>query len=392
MSTDFVVVGGGIGGSVLAGLLARGGKTVLVLERSLTMPDWVRPEVLWPASMETLFSLIARPLWQDAALPLRGIDVRDARGVFPLISERAIDESGVQPWSTQPNLTREKLLGLGNFDVRRGVEVLSVLRENERIVGVRVRDLATNGEADVLAQCTVGDDGTQSAIRKACGIEMATRAFPLEFICFAGRWPAELAASRARIWINPALRSDGMLALLVMPLPNGQCAALVPVLPNVFDASTDTDHAWQRFGATDPMIAQIIGDRRFPAGCMRVRRSWGHAQRYGTDGALLVGDAAHSVSPAGGQGANMAIADALVLADIILSGRPDVLAEYERRRRPANTRGVAPTRAAAAIWQAPGWMVPVWLMAPMMRVVARFPSLAQRFLRSTSVSFKENAH
>jgi len=42
----------------------------------------------------------------------------------------------------------------------------------------------------------------------------------------------------------------------------------------------------------------------------------GHAPRYGAAGAVVMGDAAHPVSPAGGQGANMSIADARALAEL----------------------------------------------------------------------------
>ncbi|MCI0353685.1 MAG: NAD(P)-binding protein, partial [Acidobacteria bacterium] len=49
MDADFVIVGGGIGGTVLAELLGRGGKRVVVLEKSTAPPSWLRPEVLWPA-------------------------------------------------------------------------------------------------------------------------------------------------------------------------------------------------------------------------------------------------------------------------------------------------------------------------------------------------------
>ena len=54
MAFDFLIVGGGIGGAVLANLLGRRGKRVLVLERSRTPAPQNRPEILWPATVEVL--------------------------------------------------------------------------------------------------------------------------------------------------------------------------------------------------------------------------------------------------------------------------------------------------------------------------------------------------
>ena len=45
---DVVVVGGGIAGSCLAGVLARGGLAVLLLERESAFRDRVRGELTWP--------------------------------------------------------------------------------------------------------------------------------------------------------------------------------------------------------------------------------------------------------------------------------------------------------------------------------------------------------
>ena len=204
MDADFVVVGGGIGGTVLAELLGRGGKRVLLLERSATPPNWVRPEILWPAAAEVLFSLIPRvSLEREALLPLQGIEVHVGQRAVASVSPEFFDEIHVQRWSADPNRTRERLLGLGAFELRRGVEVIAALKEKDRIVGVRTRDVASARERDILTPCTVGDDGSESVVRRACGLEMETRLFPLGFLCFEFRWPASLTPATPRVWLNP---------------------------------------------------------------------------------------------------------------------------------------------------------------------------------------------
>jgi len=346
MATDFVVVGGGIGGAALAGLLGRGGKKVVVLEKSLVAPRLVRPEMLWPGTVELLFSLRPKEFWErEAVLAMRGVEFQNGERTLPFITADVLRDARVQPWFTDPNQTREQLLRLGSFELRRGVEVIAILKEKSRIVGVRTRDTATREEGEVLARYTVGDDGAQSLVRKACGIEMETLAFPVEFLCFGCDWPAAVPSVEA---------------------------------------------SWNQFCAADPTMREVTRNRRFPAGFVRVRRPWGHAPRYGAEGAILMGDAAHPVSPASGQGANMSVADAPVLAELALGNHGDLLAEYERRRRPANARSISLTRTMALALSLPQRLLPFTAFLSIMRLVAaRYPSLVRRFLRSASTMFDE---
>src|SRR5687768_11579437 len=141
MKVDFAIVGGGIGGLVLAELLGRAGKKVIVLEKSTSSPSWTRPEILWPATVDLLLSLAPQKTWESAMHPLRGLEFFDGTKFVSPINEQFFAEAGVQPWSTDPNLTRELLFGLPSFEVRRGVEVAEILTERDRIVGVRGREL-----------------------------------------------------------------------------------------------------------------------------------------------------------------------------------------------------------------------------------------------------------
>src|SRR5262245_29350924 len=114
--TDFLIVGGGIGGLVLAELLARGGKKVVVLERSTGPPPWNRPEVLWPATSRLLCTLLPRSQWeQEAILPLAGVRFFDGEQFRWGLAPQILQRTQIEPWSTDPNRTRELLMRQGSF-------------------------------------------------------------------------------------------------------------------------------------------------------------------------------------------------------------------------------------------------------------------------------------
>jgi 2-polyprenyl-6-methoxyphenol hydroxylase-like FAD-dependent oxidoreductase len=377
---------------VLAELLSRGGKRVVVLERSAAPPSWLRPEILWPATVEVLFSLAPRPVWeQSAMLPLEGICVHDGKKFVRLVSQEVVAAAQVQPWFTNPNETREQLLRLGGFELRRGVEVTQVLKERERIVGVRARELATGQETEILATWTVGDDGVHSAVRAACSIDMPTRLFPVEFLCITLTWPTYLPAGTVHLWPNWRSGRSGILIFGAGSLPSGKGVGLALVDGRRFDTNPDAAKSWGQFSGTDQALQRLVAGLDFPRGFMRIKRPWGHAPRYGAPGAVIMGDAAHSVSPAGGQGANMSVADAVVLAELLLRGEPNLIAEYEHRRRPANQRSLGPTRFAHTALGLPGWMVPNVCRRALLGWLSRHPALVQRVLRSVSTLFQEAA-
>ena len=424
MRYDVLIAGGGIGGGVLAQLLARGGKRVAVLERSVAPPKWLRPEILWPATVKVLCSLAPREVWaRSAFLPLREIRFQLGNEFVPLASQEVFGRPEIQPWFTNPNETREELLRLGGFELRRGVEVTQVLSEPvpaassrrpedsaakdsdrkspapgggdwkspaRRITGLRTRDLATQREEEWLADWTVGDDGSRSLVREAAGIAMPLRPFPVEWLCFAlDAWPAGLPSATVHTWPNWNHADSGILALGAGSLPGGIGVGIIAVGAKSFDANPHVAESWERFLSTDTSLRTVVGGRKFPNDFFRVARPWGHAERYGAPGALLMGDAAHSVSPAGGQGANMSIADAVVLADLLLANTPNLLAEYERRRRPANSRSVRPTRYASMAFRAPKWVLPTFAIKGGIRWLSRHPKAAEHMFREVSTLFVE---
>ncbi len=349
IQTDVVIAGGGIGGTLLAALLVRGGKRVLIVERAKGPPPFLRPEVLWPPAAAALFALKPREFWESECLrPLGGITVDQGGRVEPFVTRVTLARAGVQPFLTQPNHTRETLLGICGAEVRRGVEVIGLLRDGMRVCGLQARVIENGETFEVEAALTVGDDGGESRVLEGCGIGIERREFPVEFIVRGLPWPAQWAPDVVRLYF-PAQRGGGLMAFGVMPLPGAAAAALGVVRAGCADdvLAAELEQIFSH-AAEVPQELRACG---FPHGFTRIRRPWGHAERYGVEGAVLLGDAIHPVTPAGGQGANMAIADAVALARLILAGEKNLVAAYESARRSANERGVRPSRLAGRLFR-----------------------------------------
>jgi len=390
MRYDFLIVGGGVAGGVLAGLLGRGGKRVLLLEKSLASAEVVRPEIVWPATTQVFKSLIAGEHLADILLPLGRVEIRPGSEPPLVLSHDSLRRAGIERYSLEPNQLRERLLGAGTFELRRGVEVTGTLIENGQVAGVHARDVATSKECDYLARYTIGNDGVRSFIRQQCGIPMRTRIFPLDLLCFGFQWPKSIPRPTTRVWFNTPAFESGILAMFALPLPHTKGAGLVAVRPWIFDRLESARSDWSRFAALDPSMAAIMDVMEFPEDLNRIRRPWGHAGRYSGPGFVLMGDAAHPVSPVGGQGANMAVADAAVFAELALAGAPDLAAEYERRRRPANARSLRFTRQASRILNLPDPCIPGAAVNLVFRWLRRNPSALVSVILYASKAFQGN--
>lgn len=344
--TDVVVVGAGIGGAVLAMALARRDRRVLVAEKEAAQRTLVRPEVLWGATPRALDSIGIGDLVRRSAVLIRGVEMRRSESdqVLLEIRERDFSGSGIEGWSTDPTATRMKILdaavGTGRVVVEHSVEVRELLRNGSSVTGVK--GLRGGREVEFRARMVVGDDGGNSIVRSALGISIDTRLFPLDFITALIRWPEDLAPDRVRIWFNPDGFRSGLPACGLIPWPERR-GVMLTAIPH----ERELRDFWAEMRRTTPLASWLERQLVYPGDFTRVRRAFGHAQRYVADGAALIGDAIHPMTPAGGQGANASIADALALAEVVDEAlrEGDVsaarLAAYEGRRCRPNSRSVA---------------------------------------------------
>lgn len=363
MSSDVAVVGAGIGGAVLALALGNRGWTVTLLERDRVPHTVPRPEILWGATPDALDRFgIGDLLREQASVRLGGINVRQGNRRLLAISRRVLDSAGVRPYSTNPAITRAAIadaaLATGRVTIERGFEVTEVVSEGQRIVGVRGR---RDGESvEYRARLVIGDDGPRSVVRQAMDNSLELKIFPLDFLTASLSWPEELPPDRVTVWLRPdAFLGGGIPALGCMPWPGGRGVVLMPLPHDRVEPllTSPADAFWSKIQRLTPLAGALQAQLRFPDDFSHVRRPFGHAASYVADGAAILGDAAHPVSPAGGQGANAAIWDGLALADVAHEAltADDVsrqrLARYETLRRPRNTASLRFTQLGTGAFE-----------------------------------------
>jgi 2-polyprenyl-6-methoxyphenol hydroxylase-like FAD-dependent oxidoreductase len=351
-----VVVGGGIGGAVCALALSRSDWRVTVVERQTRSIRVSRPEGLWNRTLDALDRLeIGSLIRSQAAVPIRGVESRLGGRLLATISEGDFAAAGAAMYSTDPGDVRRMILdaavATGKATVLRGAEVTELLRDGDRVVGVRARHGTVPAEHRGLV---VGDDGAHSVVRGGLGIPISLRTFPLELVTFEFARPPSLRDDRILAWLNPQGIRSGLVVAGFFPAPGSILKGILGLPLGLWEARflPSADALWRDLAVLTPLaddMRQVVG---FPDGFTLVRRPYGHAAAYARSGAVLIGDAAHPMSPVGGQGANCAIWDGLALADALLGNTEGrALESYQRLRYRANARSVALTEWGAwAMW------------------------------------------
>lgn len=324
--TDVLVVGSGPTGLTVAATLAQRGVDVTVVDRLDRPPVTSRAAVVHAHTLEVLDRIgVAAPL-VPRGLPSRRFTVRDRDRVlltvpFGTLPSRYPYALLVSQAQTEAVLA-ERFTALGGR-VLRPYEMTG-LTPDAAGATVHFADGAT-----VRARWVIGADGMHSTVRELAGIRFAGPADPGESFLLAD---VRVESVLPRDQVALFLARQG--PLVWAPLPDG----VVRLVATVPDAPRDPDA--QRFQALldergptrrPDRVTELLWGSRF-----RIHHRVAETFRAGP--VLLAGDAAHVHSPAGGQGMNLGIGDAVALGETlaeVLAGQPDTLLdEYALARRP----------------------------------------------------------
>ena len=327
-----LVVGAGPTGLVTAGLLARAGVDVDVVERNPGPSDEAKAISIDDESLRVIQHAGLLAALTPALVPgtgtkyfgARGQELTYARGGAPLRLGHAFKS----PFA-QPDLERalvDALQGDDRVHLQFGVTATALSQTDS---GVNITLTSAPGTRSVDYDYVVGADGGQSTVRRLLSIEAAGRSFPDTWLVVDTVGDNH----RERYGMH---HGSPERPCVIIPGKAGRCRYEFRLKPGEAQPGErpNPDLVGRLIGAyRDVVVADDIERATVYQFHARVATRW----RVGR--ILLAGDAAHMMPPFAGQGLNSGIRDADNLAwkvAAVLHGRsrPDLLDTYEQERRP----------------------------------------------------------
>ncbi|MFI5314086.1 MAG: FAD-dependent monooxygenase [Myxococcota bacterium] len=309
------IAGAGPAGAALALLLARRGIGVTLLERQSDFAREFRGEGLMPGGVDALEQMgLGAELDALPQARIRNLDVfLNGRHRLHLDASALPPDLPLPRFVSQPALL-ELLVAQASahagFELLRGASVRDLVHADGRVVGLRVDGAA--GARELRADYVIGCDGRASVVRKRAGLERARESQAFDVVWCKLPLP-EFMRGCARGCIG-----RGHFAI-VFEAPDGLLQLGWAIEKGTYgDIRRGGIEHWTQ------QLAQYLPDDL--AGWVRAHAGeiqhpflldvvCDHLDAWSAPGVLLLGDAAHPMSPVGAQGINIALRDTLVAAN-----------------------------------------------------------------------------
>ncbi|MFQ4147037.1 FAD-dependent monooxygenase [Chlorogloeopsis sp. ULAP02] len=308
--TQVVIVGAGPTGATLALLLVQRGIPVKLIEASRNFRRVFRGEGLMPCGLDALeqmglLSVVER-------IPHRSLDgwefIIDKRSLFRV--DEPIEPGG-KPCTlvSQPALLEaliDKASGYPNFEFLQGVTVQDLLWSEQRVSGVKLGD-----ERSFDTDLVVGADGRNSVVRQRANLSIEQQSQSFDILWFkladSPRFETEnvfysilqgchgfglFRSSEGNLQLGWALHEDDSINWKQVDWSKMLAEASPSWLAEHFRQHAQTIER--------PVLLSVVV---------------GRCPRWYAPGLLLLGDAAHPMSPIRAQGINMALRDVIVAAN-----------------------------------------------------------------------------
>jgi 2-polyprenyl-6-methoxyphenol hydroxylase-like FAD-dependent oxidoreductase len=333
--TTCCIVGGGPGGALLALLLARAGVPVTLLEAHMDFEREFRGDTLHPAGMEVLDQLgLADRLLQLRHTRMQRFAIQSSRGRI------SIDLSSLKtkfPYITVIAQARfldflmEEARRYPNFRLVMGAQVDEVIEKDGVIQGVRYR--GQDGWYEMRAALTVAADGRFSRLRRLAGFEPIKTSPPIDILWFrlSRREDDPIEGLGGRF-------QSGIIVAIINRFDYWQVGYVIPKGEYQKIRDAGLEYFQQQLAKAVPEFTDRVAELQNWQQISILSVESSRLARWHRPGLLLIGDAAHVMSPVGGVGINYAIQDAVATANVLtkklLHGTvtEQDLAEIQRQR------------------------------------------------------------
>ncbi|HEX6374838.1 MAG TPA: FAD-dependent oxidoreductase [Allosphingosinicella sp.] len=335
---DLCIVGGGPAGMVAGLLFARAGVPTIVLEKHDDFLRDFRGDTVHPSTLR-IFSelglldrLLERP--HDKVRQLHGLIGGRAMAIadFSHFDPRWNFIAMMPQWEFLDFVADEARL-YPHFTLTMNAEATGLLTEAGRVAGVRYR---ADGETRTLrARLTIAADGRTSCLREAAALPVRDLGAPMDVFWF--RVPKAQAPDNE----TTGVFASGRILALIDRGDYWQCAYVFPKGMEEEIRARGLDAFRDEVAGIAPILRARIGAVASWDEVKLLAVSLDRLEQWRRPGLLVIGDAAHAMSPVGGVGINVAVQDAVAAANALAgpmaAGKdPDpLLARVEKRRLPA---------------------------------------------------------
>jgi 2-polyprenyl-6-methoxyphenol hydroxylase-like FAD-dependent oxidoreductase len=261
------------------------------------------------------------------------------------------------------------------FTVLMNAEANGLIEDGGRVVGVRA---TVGGQAqEICADLVVGADGRHSTVRESAGFTPMVLGAPMDVLWFrVSHKSGDTAETMGRF-------DRGSILVMLNRGDYWQCAYVIAKGSAETLKAAGIETFRQRIASLMPFLADRLGELRTIDDLKLLTVGVDRLEKWWKPGLLCIGDAAHTMSPLGGVGVNIAVQDAVAAANILVGplkeGRlsdADLQAVQERRRWPVRAtqamqlflqnRMIAPTLAGTRPLRPP-WPVRLLNAVPLLR-------------------------
>jgi 2-polyprenyl-6-methoxyphenol hydroxylase-like FAD-dependent oxidoreductase len=334
------VVGGGPAGMVLGFLLARAGVDVVVLEKHGDFLRDFRGDTIHPSTLQLMHELgLLEEFLQRPHQQAQQLSAVVGGAEFPIASFAHLPTKcrfiAFMPQWEFLDFVADHAKRYPTFHLRMKTEATELLERGGRVIGVRAK--TPNGQLEVHAPLTVGADGRHSTVRQRPGFVVRNIGAPMDVLWMRlSRRHGDPHSPLGRI-------DQGRFFIMLFRGDYWQCGFLIPK----GGYETIRNRGIEEFRAQIAAIAPVMADR------VAELRSWDDVklltvgvdrlQKWCEPGLLCIGDAAHTMSPVGGVGINLAIQDAVATANILAQSLRAGTTTVEQLRK-IQQRRMFPTR------------------------------------------------